>query len=150
MRFFYLAFGIGFGFLLSRGGATHFDFYAQLFLFQDLQLLRMISAAVAVGFVGVMLLKHSGARSLVGHQPIDFQGRPYRSGLILGAFLFGTGWGLAGACPGSVLAMLGEGKLAVLPTLAGLVLGTWLYGFLPEVRKIGIRKRPGMDAREVL
>jgi len=49
-----------------------------------------------------------------------------------------------------VLATLGEGKLAVLPTLAGLMLGTWLYGLFPEVRKIGIRKRPGMDAREVL
>ncbi|MCK9530012.1 MAG: hypothetical protein M0R77_05525 [Gammaproteobacteria bacterium] len=57
---------------------------------------------------------------------------------------------MAGACPDSVLATLGEGKLAVLPTLAGLMLGTWLYGLFPEVRKIGIRKRPGMDAREVL
>ena len=31
----FLALGALFGFLLSRAGATTYDFYAQLFLFQD-------------------------------------------------------------------------------------------------------------------
>lgn len=128
----YLAFGVGFGFLLSRAGATEFDFYAQLFLFEDLQLLWVISSAVSIGVIGILVLKRTGARSVMGNQPLNFQGRPYRNGLILGALLFGAGWGLAGACPGSVLAMIGEGKLAALPTMAGIVVGTWLYGLFSQ------------------
>lgn len=127
MPFVYIAFGVTFGFLLNRAGATEYDYYAQLFLFQDLQLLWVIASAVSVGACGILLLKYSGSRCVVGSHPIDFQGRPYQSGLILGALLFGMGWGIAGSCPGSVLAMLGEGKLAALPTIAGIVLGTWLY-----------------------
>ncbi|MFA5529316.1 MAG: DUF6691 family protein [Thiohalomonadaceae bacterium] len=132
----HLVFGTGFGFLLSRAGATEFDFYARLFLFQDLQLLWVISSAVAVGVAGILLLKRTGAQSVVGRQALTFEGRPYRRGLVLGALLFGAGWGLAGACPGSVLAMLGQGKLAALPTMVGIVLGTWLYALLPTLRRI--------------
>ncbi len=139
----YLAFGAGFGFLLSRAGATEFDFYAQLFLFENLQLLWVISSAVTIGVIGILVLKRTGARSMLGNQPLDFRGRPYRSGLILGALLFGAGWGLAGACPGSVLAMIAEGKLAALPTMAGIVVGTWLYGVLNDRRRQG--KSRGTD-----
>lgn len=126
----FLLFGIGFGFLLSRAGATEFDYYTGLFLFTDLQLFWVIAAAVLVGVVGIVLMKRSQLRGLVDRQLLDFKGRPFRSSLIPGSLLFGAGWGLAGACPGSVLAMLGEGRLAAIPTLGGIVIGTWLYGLL--------------------
>ena len=48
--------------------------------------------------------------------------------LVAGSLLFGAGWGLAGACPGTALAMLGEGKLGAGFTIVGLVLGTYIYG----------------------
>jgi uncharacterized membrane protein YedE/YeeE len=47
---------------------------------------------------------------------------------MLGSLVFGAGWGLTGGCPGTVMAMLGEGKLYVLPIIAGLLTGTWLFG----------------------
>ena len=49
MKYAFILFGAVFGFLVSRAGATTFDFYAQLFLFQDLQLLWVIATAVVVG-----------------------------------------------------------------------------------------------------
>ena len=49
--------------------------------------------------------------------------------LIPGALLFGLGWGLVGACPGTVLAMSGEGKLGAFFTIVGIALGTYLYGW---------------------
>jgi len=126
-KYLFLIFGIAFGFVLSRAGATTYDYYAKLFLFQDLQLLWVISAAAAVGIVGNAILKASKARALDG-SPLSFNGKPYQRSLIPGSLVFGLGWGLAGACPGTVLAMLGEGKLGAIFTIIGIVGGTYLYG----------------------
>ncbi len=139
-KFMFLPFGIVFGFLLSRAGATTYDFYAGLFLFQDLQLLWVIVSAAAVGAIGVAVLKRAHPKTLVSQQPISFAGKSYRSTLVPGSVLFGMGWGLAGACPGTVLAMLGEGKLGAVFTISGIVLGTYLYGV---VQSKGVIARPG-------
>jgi len=125
----FLSFGILFGFLLSRAGATTYDFYAQLFLFQDLQLLWVISSAVGVGLIGLSALKWLGLKSLIGRENLQLKGKLYKSALIPGSLIFGLGWGLAGACPGTVLAMLGEGKLGAVFTILGIVLGTYIYGW---------------------
>ncbi|MCC6750609.1 MAG: YeeE/YedE family protein [Deltaproteobacteria bacterium] len=124
----FLPLGVVFGFLLSRAGATTYDFYPQLFLFSHLQLLWVIAVAGAVGLVGVQLLKRLGARSLLGGEALPPKGKAYRRTLVPGAILFGAGWGVAGACPGTALAMLGEGKLGSLFTLAGLLAGTYVFG----------------------
>ncbi len=130
----FLFFGIVFGFILSRAGATTYDFYAQLFLFENLQLLWVIAVAASIGMIGMAMLKTLKARSTLDGQPLSFQGKPYKATLVPGALLFGVGWGLAGACPGTALVMLGEGKLGALFTIAGIVLGTYLYG-LKESRR---------------
>src|SRR5262245_24656468 len=76
----------------------------------------------------VQLLRRREVRALFFGKPIEFQPKPMKPGLLAGALLLGVGWGLAAACPGTVLTMLGEGKLAGLFTIAGILLGTWLYG----------------------
>ncbi len=129
-KFMFLPMGMVFGFLLSRAGATTYDFYAGLFLFQDFQLLWVIATAATVGALGVTLLKRVRPTTVVGHQPISFQSKSYRPTLMPGSLVFGMGWGLAGACPGTVLAMLGEGKLGAAFTITGILLGTYLFGFL--------------------
>jgi uncharacterized membrane protein YedE/YeeE len=127
-KYAFLIMGAAFGFILSRAGATTYDFYAQLFLFQNLQLLWVIVTAATVGAVGVALMKAMKARTVFGSQPIVLKGKPYVRSLVPGALLFGMGWGLAGACPGTALVMLGEGKLGALFTTAGILLGTYLHG----------------------
>jgi uncharacterized membrane protein YedE/YeeE len=127
-KYVFLLFGTVFGFILSRAGATTYDFYAKLFLFENLQLLWVIATAATIGAIAVTLLKVIKARSLFESRPIAFKGKPYKSSLVPGSILFGMGWGLAGACPGTALVMLGEGKLGVLFTLAGIFLGTYFHG----------------------
>ena len=127
-KYAFLAFGALFGFILSRAGATTYDYYAKLFLFENLQLLWVIATAAAVGAVGVAVLKLLKTRSWFEGRAISFQGKPYKASLVPGSILFGLGWGLAGACPGTALAMLGEGKLGSLFTLVGIILGTYVYG----------------------
>lgn len=130
MKYGFLFFGALFGFLMSRAGGTTQDFYAQLFLFENLQLIWVIGAAVTVGIIGMTLLKQLGSFDIINNQPLSFERKPMREGLAIGAILFGVGWGLTGACPGSVPAMLGEGKLMAAFTLLGILLGTYLYGLL--------------------
>lgn len=135
----FLLLGALFGFILSRAGATTYDFYPKLFLFEDLQLFWVISTAAILGAVGVAILKSLHARTLIDHHPIAFKPKPYRASLLPGSLVFGLGWGLAGACPGSALAMLGEGKLSSVFTLLGIFIGTHIYG-AQQSRTIDYRK----------
>jgi hypothetical protein len=47
---------------------------------------------------------------------------------IVGAALFGIGWGLCGVCPGPAIAGLGAGNWPTLYALAGIFAGAWLQG----------------------
>jgi uncharacterized membrane protein YedE/YeeE len=46
--------------------------------------------------------------------------------LLLGAAIFGVGWGIGGFCPGPALAALASGSANVLMFVAAMVLGQWL------------------------
>ena len=131
----FLVFGATFGFLLSRGGATTYDYYARLFLFSDLQLLWVIACAVVVGAPGIWLIRRFVPRAVLTGEAIKLTPKPWKRDLIPGALLLGVGWGLAGACPGTVLTMLGEGKVTALFTIAGILVGTWLYGVVDARRQ---------------
>jgi uncharacterized protein len=48
--------------------------------------------------------------------------------LILGAAIFGVGWGLSGLCPGPALAGLASGIPAVYGFVIAMVAGQWLAG----------------------
>lgn len=125
-----LLMGITFGFLMSRAGATTFDYHAEMFLFIDMQLMKVIGTAVVVSMIGVFLLKKYHIQAVTTGMEVDFVKKPYQQGLIAGAFLFGIGWAMTAACPGTVPAMLGEGKISAIFTLTGLLLGTMAYGVL--------------------
>ncbi len=137
MKYGFILFGVAFGFLLSRAGATTFDFYAKLFLFTDPQLLWVIVIAGAVGASGVLFLKKIQAHGLADGKALSFKGKPMRKELAVGATLFGIGWGLSASCPGTAPAMLGEGKLLAGFTVLGIVIGTYLFGRLHKREKGG-------------
>jgi uncharacterized protein len=57
---------------------------------------------------------------------------PIDKRLIVGAVIFGLGWGLVGFCPGAVLAAFGDGKsepfIFTLALGAGMMLFNWFDG----------------------
>jgi len=122
--------GAIFGFLMSHAGATTFDYHAKMFLFIDMQLMKVIGTAVVVAIIGVYLMKKYHVLALTTGMEVDFVKKPYQQGLIAGAFLFGIGWAMTAACPGTVPAMIGEGKISAVFTFLGLLLGTMAYGVL--------------------
>jgi uncharacterized protein len=48
---------------------------------------------------------------------------------LLGAAVFGIGWGISGVCPGPAIAGLGTGNLSLLWSIAGLFAGAYLHGW---------------------
>ena len=47
---------------------------------------------------------------------------------LIGAGIFGIGWGISGVCPGPVIAGLGTGNWPLFLTLLGMLLGAYIQG----------------------
>lgn len=129
-NFFGLLMGVAFGFFMSHAGATTYDFHAKMFLFEDFQLMIVIGVAVVVAMVGVWIMKRLRVTAIATGEEVDFVKKPYQKGLMVGALLFGIGWGMTASCPGTIPAMMGEGKVAGIFAFVGLLVGTTAYGIL--------------------
>ncbi len=127
----FLGFGTLFGFALSRVGASDFNLIFGMFTGQDLKLVWVILTAVVVGFIGMRVLRLRAKQTISG-QPLKISYKKLGHWSLMGGALFGIGWGMAGACPGTVLAQLGEGKIFALFTFTGMIYGTYIYARLKE------------------
>ncbi len=126
-----LLLGIVFGFTLTQVRASEYDMIYKMFIGTDLTIAWVILTAIVVGFLGMSILKLTGNTTVNG-QKLEISRKPLRRGVLFGAALFGTGWGLSGACPGTVLAQIGSGRVLGLFTLAGMLLGTYAYALLMQ------------------
>ena len=124
----YAIFGAVFGFVLSRSGASDYDFIQKMFLLTDFQLYGIIGVAVAVTAPGLWLLKKRG-KTLTG-KPLAITAKPRHAGNVLGGVLFGVGWSITGMCPGPILVNIGEGKLYAIAAFAGVFVGVSIFGAL--------------------
>jgi len=129
-----LGFGIIFGFALSRAGASDFDLILGMFLGADYTLVGVIGTAIVTGFIGMQFLKKF-KNSTISGEPIKISYKELKPWSLLGAGIFGIGWGISGACPGTVLAQLGEGKIWGFFTFLGMIVGTYIYALLKEKRE---------------
>jgi uncharacterized membrane protein YedE/YeeE len=133
----YLVCGTAFGWVLSRSGAADYNYIQGMFLFTEFQLWGIIGTAVAVTAPGLWLLKRSG-RTAFG-EPLKVTPKPRHRGNVVGGVLFGIGWSITGMCPGPILVNLGEGKVYAVGALAGVLVGTSLFGVLYERLRAPLR-----------
>ena len=92
----FLAFGVAFGFLLSRARATEYDVIAGMFRFTNLHLAGVMAVAIAAAAMGLLLLRRSGAKALAGCA-IEVSPKAPHRWLWAAGLVFGTGWALTGA-----------------------------------------------------
>lgn len=64
---------------------------------------------------------------------------PVDSRLVLGASIFGVGWGLSGLCPGPAIALLGLAPGEVMLFVVAMLLGSWGTNLLLTMRNQGGR-----------
>lgn len=124
-----LAFGIVFGFLLQKGGATKYDVIIGQLLLTDFTVLKIMLSAVVTGMIGIFALKTFG---LVELSPK--KGSAGRN--IVGGLIFGAGFAVLGYCPGTLAGAVGNGYLdALVGGLAGIIIGAGLFAsFYPRLR----------------
>lgn len=127
-----LLFGVGFGFMLGWARLTDYDVIRNMLLLREFDVYLMMGSAVAIAAIGTRILRALGTKSLIGRAPLAWSvTRPARNH-VYGSILFGLGWGIAGTCPGPIAAQLGRGQLVALFTVAGVLTGVALYGYLKQ------------------
>ena len=121
--------GVVFGLGLIVGGMTN---PAKVLAFLDISgdwdpsLAFVMMGAIAVGFFAFKAAAKQ-SRSLLG-LPMQLPAiKQVDRKLVIGALLFGTGWGLAGFCPGPAVASLLVGGSAVWLFVASMLAGMALH-----------------------
>ena len=125
--------GALFGFGLALSTMVSPEVVLSFLHFQDFGLLLVMGGAVGVTVLAYQLAPRLMKRPLWGDH---FAVRPavFDRDTVLGAAIFGVGWGLCGVCPGPAIAGLGVGNSAMLIALAGIAAGAWLQGWLAQRR----------------
>jgi uncharacterized membrane protein YedE/YeeE len=119
--------GILFGFGLAYSGMTKQEIVLSFLRLEDLGLVFVMGGAAAVTFLAVNVVPKLMKSPLLGGA---FKPRisPLTRNTLIGAAIFGVGWGISGQCPGSAIASLGTGNWPVAIGIACMFLGAYLRG----------------------
>ncbi len=122
-----LACGALFGLGLSVATMVKPEVVLDFLLFRDLGLLLVLGGAVVVALVFYQLAPRLLNKPLLepafGQHPAKLDART-----LIGAAIFGAGWGLCGVCPGPAIAGVGVGNWPLLIALAGIFIGAYAQG----------------------
>lgn len=122
-----LASGALFGFGLSLSTMIKPEVVLGFLRFQDFGLMLVMGGAVVVTLLAYRFGPRLMRQPLLGgyfHQHVSHWNRD----TLIGAALFGVGWGLCGVCPGPAIAGLGTGNADLLWALGGIALGALAQG----------------------
>ena len=122
--------GMLFGFGLALSGMTD---PARVIGFLDVggawdySLALVMGGAVMTLGLGLLLVrKLTGGAGWFGTRLPDRDTEPVDRRLVIGALIFGVGWGIGGFCPGPALANLAALRTDALVFVPAMVLGMWL------------------------
>jgi uncharacterized membrane protein YedE/YeeE len=127
-----LAVGLVFGFVLAAAQLHRYDVIHRMLLLQEFDVFLLMASAIAVAAPGLWVLQRLGWRTPFGGQ-LKLYRPPLKRDTVLGSVVFGTGWAIAGTCPGPAIAMVATGSLPGLFVMAGIISGTVLHGALASL-----------------
>lgn len=117
--FFGLVTGFLFGFILTKTGITKYPRVMGMLLLKDFKILKFMLTAITSSLILFYLLGDIGLLKVVPKN-LDW-------GKLVGGLIFGTGMGILGYCPGTMMARIGEGKKEAILALFGMAFGIFLY-----------------------
>lgn len=124
--------GLVFGFGLLISGMTDPQKvlgFLDVFGAWDISLALVMGGGLAVALVGVQLAKRQGL-SWIGTE-IDMPSKTVvTKRLIIGAMMFGIGWGLVGICPGPGIVLLGTGVWQAFVFIPAMIVGMLAFQWL--------------------
>lgn len=118
-----LLIGIAFGVILQLGGGSSYRKIMGSLLLKDMDIIKLILMAIAVGTVGIYALDLADMANL-SIKPT------YVVGIIIAGLIFGVGFAVAGYCPGTCVVAAGEGKTDAIATILGGLTGAMLFALV--------------------
>ena len=126
----YILVGILLGFILYKSEAVSWFRIYEMFRFQSFHMYGIIGSAAVSGIIIVQIIKRKRIKNVEGEEiTIKDKAKTYPRYLI-GGFIFGIGWALAGACPAPMFILLGAGNTVFIVYLVAAMTGTYVYGLL--------------------
>ena len=119
--------GLVFGFGLAYGGMAKPEVVLSFLLLKDYGLVLLMGAGTAMAFVAINVVPRFVEKPVLGGE-FKPRTRVFNRNTVLGAVIFGIGWGMSGQCPGSALSSLGIGNLPVLLGIAAMFAGAYIMG----------------------
>ena len=131
MKYFrFIIVGILFGITLFKAEAVSWFRIYEMFHFQSFHMYGIIFSSVLIGILIVQFIKWRHLRSIEGKEIVIHDKSRTIARYIIGGFIFGLGWALAGVCPGPMFILMGSGYTVFVVFLASALLGTFAYGVL--------------------
>lgn len=122
-----LACGMLFGFGLALSTMVQPEVVLSFLQWRDFGLMLVMGGALTVTLLAYRLVPRLLERPLL-ERSFGHHVAAMNRDTVVGAAIFGIGWGLCGVCPGPAIAGLGTGNLDLLWALAGIAAGAWLQG----------------------
>jgi uncharacterized membrane protein YedE/YeeE len=119
--------GLLFGFGLAASGMAKPEIVLSFLQLKDLGLLFVIGGAALVTGLTINLISRVIKEPLIGGK-FKKRERILNKRTIIGAIIFGIGWGISGQCPGSAVASIGIGNVPILFGIASMFIGAYIMG----------------------
>lgn len=126
-----LLIGTTFGFAFSAAGFNQYDIVHRTLLLQYWAPWFVFASAIATALPVLWLMEWRGWHTPLGGRLALTRWSIERKH-VLGAVVFGCGWAVTGACPGTVSTMIAAGSLLGFVTLAGVLAGIWVRDLVAE------------------
>ena len=125
--------GVALGVVFVQSEVASWFRIQEMFRFQSVHLYGIIGSAIATAIGSTALLRRLNVRGRTGEplqSPVKVWGERRGARYWLGGSLFGLGWGLLGACPGPLYALIGGGATVLVVALGAALLGARTYAAL--------------------
>ena len=124
----FIIIGILLGVTLYKSEAVSWFRIFEMFHFQSFHMYGIIGSAVVAGVLIVQFIKRSHLHSIEGKEIIFNPKDRSVPRYLIGGFIFGLGWALAGVCPAPMFILMGSGYTVFIVFLAAAMFGTFFYG----------------------
>jgi uncharacterized membrane protein YedE/YeeE len=118
------AIGIGFGFMLERGGFGSARILAAQFYLGNMRVLKVMFTAILTAMLGVYYLSVIGFVDL----SLIYITTTYLVPQVLGGLILGVGFVIGGYCPGTSMVAFSTGKIDGLVYILGVAAGIFVFG----------------------